>query len=173
MSRPQVGVQTLKLRGAAVWQYAGKRRERQVAHGERVEARAQARAGSGNPYGPEQRLECAGALIAQAPQFHAVGTDPCADDVLVNLGLHDPLLQFGQQPLAFGKAEADTVGSQIAGVAAKDTDLVGSYLAPAGSCFEPDLPFHDATSRSSEAKIVSQPPVAAQVLSTPHEFPSP
>ena len=101
--------------------------------------------------GPEQRLERPGPLIAQPPQFHAVGTDPCADDVLGNLGLHDPLLQLGQQPLAFGKAEADTVGSEIAGVAAEDTDLVGRHLA-AGSCFEPDLPFHGAASCSSGSK---------------------
>jgi len=35
-----------------------------------------AHARGGDPYGPEQRLERAGALIAQRPQFHAVVTDP-------------------------------------------------------------------------------------------------
>ncbi len=167
MARPQVGVQTPKLRGATVWQYPGERRERQVPHAERVEARAHAHARSRDPYGPEQRLERAGALIAQPPQFHADGTDPCANDVLVNLGLHDLLLQLGQQRLGLGEAEANTVGSQIAEVAAEDTDLISRHLAPAGFRFEPDLPFHDATSCRSKAKSVSRPAVAAQVLSTP------
>jgi hypothetical protein len=79
VSRAQLGVETPKLRGAAIWQYAGERRERQVTHAERVEARAHAHARGGDPYGPEQRLERAGALIAQRPQFHAVATDPCAE----------------------------------------------------------------------------------------------
>src|ERR1019366_7344564 len=50
---------------------------------------------------------------------------------------------------------------------ATDTDLVGRRLAPAGSRFEPDLPFHGAASCTSKAKSVSRPAVAAQVLSTP------
>ena len=71
------------------------------------------------------------------------------------------------QRLGLGKAKANTVGSQIAEVAAEDTDLVGRRLAPAGSRFEPDLPFHGAASCTSKAKSVSRPAVAAQVLSTP------
>src|ERR1019366_3369703 len=50
---------------------------------------------------------------------------------------------------------------------ATDTDLVGRRLAPAGSRFEPDLPFHGAASCTSKAMSVSRPAGAAQVLSTP------
>src|ERR1019366_7112294 len=57
------------------------------------------------------------------------------------------------QRLGLGKAKANTVGSQIAEVAAEDTDLVGRRLAPAGSRFEPDLPFHGAASCTSKGSV--------------------
>lgn len=107
-------------------------------------------------------------LSAQEPQLHAIGTDSGAGDVLVDLTLHDALLQRRQQRLGFGKAQAHTVGGEITTAAVQGAAPAGRHLAPAGSRLE-----HSMMAPADPPRVTSVSGLVAAAQVSPRGSPAP